>query len=487
MKHTARLLSVLCVAIASRAKATFQTWRIESAYSNAENGGVQSSSVLRESGDLDGERFLLAGRNLTSTHAEVAPHPHVSLRPPRHCHCQSARPGWTAPGLGSPPDQQRTTTMPAQFLPTDGGTLDYAGVDQMIYGALPNQRPRSDEPHRLDLAGGGCQFRRRGRDPSGAAGDLHEVCQHGTRPLLHHRPRARYQHPRHRPDTGVVADRTVLRGLPGSPTRVRRSNPVCDYIPPAHGNSHFFSASPAECAAIDARIGTDPNYSGYILESPAAFYVGLPDTTTGACPPGWLPVYRLWNQRADSNHRYTTDVAVKAQMITKAYVPEGYGPSATIMCAPAGGSASLHFLQGSAAPNGALVSDAASIPAASYQGYATPTATAEVGPRSGAGEVIAFSARRAVTVQPASFSTLAGDQVVDVALLPELGMPVTIWVVAGPFANSQQTALTLWSTVQQIYRDERFGVSFRSRSSMPPPTPRPRHGAHSRAARPMRT
>jgi hypothetical protein len=56
---------------------------------------------------------------------------------------------------------------------------------------------------------------------------------------------------------------------------------------------------------------------------------------TGACPMGTIPVYRLWNQRADSNHRYTTDAAIKAQMIANGYVAEGYGPDSVIMCAPA--------------------------------------------------------------------------------------------------------------------------------------------------------
>src|SRR6478735_559988 len=84
--------------------------------------------------------------------------------------------------------------------------------------------------------------------------------------------------------------------------------PVCRfYIPPEHGDSHFFSASAAECAAIRGKIGIDPNYSGYIEETPSAFYALLPDFATGACPASTVPVYRLWNQRADSNHRYTTD------------------------------------------------------------------------------------------------------------------------------------------------------------------------------------
>ena len=82
-----------------------------------------------------------------------------------------------------------------------------------------------------------------------------------------------------------------------------------------------------------ARIATDPNYSGYVLETDDAFSVALPDST-GACASYWVPVYRLWNNRADSNHRYTVDPAIKAQMIARGYIAEGYGPDAVIMCSP---------------------------------------------------------------------------------------------------------------------------------------------------------
>lgn len=111
--------------------------------------------------------------------------------------------------------------------------------------------------------------------------------------------------------------------------------PVCRfYIPPQHGDSHFFSASPAECNDILGRIVTDPNYSGYVYESPNVFKLTLPDPVTGACPGSTVPVFRLWNQRGDSNHRYTTDPGIKAAMLAKGYFAEGYGPNAASMCSP---------------------------------------------------------------------------------------------------------------------------------------------------------
>jgi uncharacterized delta-60 repeat protein len=111
--------------------------------------------------------------------------------------------------------------------------------------------------------------------------------------------------------------------------------PVCRfYIPPQHGDSHFFSVDPVECAAALAKSATDPNFSGYVQETASAFYLGIPNSFTGACPAGTIPVYRLWNRRFDSNHRYTTDPAVKAQMIARGYVSEGSGPEGVAMCAP---------------------------------------------------------------------------------------------------------------------------------------------------------
>ena len=79
----------------------------------------------------------------------------------------------------------------------------------------------------------------------------------------------------------------------------------------------------------------DPNYAGYFYESPAAWYTALPDRLTGTCPAGTVPVWRLWNGRVDSNHRYTANRAVRDQMLALGHTLEGYGPSGAGMCAPA--------------------------------------------------------------------------------------------------------------------------------------------------------
>jgi hypothetical protein len=71
-----------------------------------------------------------------------------------------------------------------------------------------------------------------------------------------------------------------------------------------------------------------------INESDAAFHIGLPDMTTGACAADETPIYRLWNGRQDSNHRYTTSPSLKADMVARGYTVEGYGPDQVNMCAP---------------------------------------------------------------------------------------------------------------------------------------------------------
>jgi hypothetical protein len=117
-------------------------------------------------------------------------------------------------------------------------------------------------------------------------------------------------------------------------------DPVCRfYSPPFYEDdfgvhpfgvdSHFFSADAGECANVFRR------YENWLwfLENDNAFQIDLPDKATGTCPGGTIPVYRLWNQRTDSNHRYATSAPIKADMLAAGYVAEGYGADGVVMCA----------------------------------------------------------------------------------------------------------------------------------------------------------
>ena len=99
--------------------------------------------------------------------------------------------------------------------------------------------------------------------------------------------------------------------------------------PEAGIDSHFYSASAAECQAVIDRYGAD-----WQLESPEVFVVALPDPATGACPADAMPVYRVFNGRRDANHRYVTSPVDRAQMVASGWIAEGYGPDAVAMCAP---------------------------------------------------------------------------------------------------------------------------------------------------------
>ena len=114
--------------------------------------------------------------------------------------------------------------------------------------------------------------------------------------------------------------------------------PVCRFYgsPDAGLDSHFYSASVSECNLVKQRFP-----GSWIFESDNVFLVGLPDPTTGQCAAGSIPIYRSWNGRSDSNHRYTTDPDVQRAMVAKGYIAEGYGPISmpVAMCSPTGAAA----------------------------------------------------------------------------------------------------------------------------------------------------
>lgn len=111
------------------------------------------------------------------------------------------------------------------------------------------------------------------------------------------------------------------------------ARPVCRFygLPSAGLDSHFYSASATECDEVKAKFPL-----AWLFESGNVFGIYLPDLVSGQCPANTIPVYRSWNGRSDSNHRYTTSAAVHDAMIAQGFVAEGYGPPPrpVAMCAP---------------------------------------------------------------------------------------------------------------------------------------------------------
>ena len=266
-------------------------------------------------------------------------------------------------GVGGYAPPRMDFILPQAFLPTDGGTIDFAGIDHWSFDAIPTD---------------GGVLRRSGEvgpaTVQNFAGEVADCCgplyifadrlvQHGmeftsiTVVEFYNASLGHYFISGSQPDidaldSGRIPGWQVSLGpygnyFPASSTPIGygspdldgkfpiQSQPVCRYfIPPG---SHFFSASVDECEA------TGRQHPEFVLETPAAFYTVLPDVATGECPGDigygpifvtFVPVYRLWNYRADTNHRFTWSTLVRAEMIDKGWISEGYGPMGVVMCAP---------------------------------------------------------------------------------------------------------------------------------------------------------
>jgi len=104
------------------------------------------------------------------------------------------------------------------------------------------------------------------------------------------------------------------------------TNAVCRFFGAAF-TSHFYTANADECALVKT-------YPAWQFEG-IAFNIAVPDPN-GDCPSATQPVYRLYNngKGAAPNHRYTTNLATRSQMVDAGWVPEGSGPLGVAMCAP---------------------------------------------------------------------------------------------------------------------------------------------------------
>ncbi len=104
--------------------------------------------------------------------------------------------------------------------------------------------------------------------------------------------------------------------------------PLCRiYIPPGLGDGHYYGRDLAECEATLLR------HTSFVLED--ASFLHLYPAVAGVCAADTMPVYRVFSNRADANHRYTTERAVRDQMVSQGWLAEGDGPDLVVVCAPA--------------------------------------------------------------------------------------------------------------------------------------------------------
>lgn len=346
------VMAMWLIAVGGGAGAQSSTFRISQVFSNL-SGEIQYVE-LTESAGLNGQHRL-AGLTLTSAHSGVVKRftfkedlptdqtAHMSIvvsvtewlpvnligwNELFGCHC-----------LGVPD----LASMPAQFIATDGGMLDFAGADSMTYAALPTDGVmalyRDGTIRRATVPSNG-------RCHQGAPCEpRYKVAQSWVGAIeYYHAASDHYFISAAAPDIDAL-DSGRLAGWQrtgeffyvgaGPGTFPGFAQPVCRfYLPPGEGDSHFLSASIDECEAVRAR------FPRFILESDATFHATLPDPISGACPDyvsGFAimePVYRLWNRRSDANHRYTRSILVRDEMRQRGYMSEGYGPDGVAMCVP---------------------------------------------------------------------------------------------------------------------------------------------------------
>jgi hypothetical protein len=111
----------------------------------------------------------------------------------------------------------------------------------------------------------------------------------------------------------------------GEAFNVGGTQAVCRFygMPPRGPDSHFFTASEAECEHVMVE------YSAWTFEDHA--FAITPVLPNGTCPAGLVEVHRFFNlprTGADMNHRYTTSALVIAQMLGEGWAHEG-----VVMCA----------------------------------------------------------------------------------------------------------------------------------------------------------
>ena len=94
-------------------------------------------------------------------------------------------------------------------------------------------------------------------------------------------------------------------------------------------SSHFYAPQGFVCQA------TLEQFPDWRLENDKLFNAMLPDATSGACPTGTIPVYRLYNRSMGNapNHRFVTSFAERQSMINQGWVAEGAGIGVG-MCVP---------------------------------------------------------------------------------------------------------------------------------------------------------
>jgi serine protease len=93
-------------------------------------------------------------------------------------------------------------------------------------------------------------------------------------------------------------------------------------IPGVGPDSHFFTRDRAECSIVNKTAKWSLEGVPFVASAPNVD--GSCDMLSSVYPAERrVPLYRAWRPFGDSNHRFTTDRAVIAQMVAQGWVDEG--------------------------------------------------------------------------------------------------------------------------------------------------------------------
>ena len=111
------------------------------------------------------------------------------------------------------------------------------------------------------------------------------------------------------------------------------ASPVCRFYS-TEANSHFYTASASECAALQAQAALEKATTGTVRGwdyEGKAFYIETP-ASGGSCPAGTTAITRVYNNGfangEGSNHRFVDDAGLAQLMADRQWIPE-----AVVFCA----------------------------------------------------------------------------------------------------------------------------------------------------------
>jgi hypothetical protein len=337
-------LALAAALAAQPALATFHTYQIFSIYSNAD--GTVQYVVLHESIGANGQSSF-HGHTLTSSSGGTNQQyvfpidlpggdpgdgygGGMMLAPTANTYVLIATQGFADLNLVLP-----DYVVPNGFIPLTNGTINYAGVDQVSYAALPTDGTNAINRNGQSIPNVATNF-------AGAAASVKTAVQPpGTVVAVEYYYAAwNFYFETSFADEIAGLDAGAFGGVWKRTGQIfyvwpsAAANPLgvatCRFFTIffAPKSSHFYTPNADECQGL---IDTSQVWQ---FES-IAFYIALADAN-GNCPPATIPLYRFYDNGMGGapNHRYTTSLTVFNQMVAQGWQFEGNPATKVFACVP---------------------------------------------------------------------------------------------------------------------------------------------------------